>query len=332
MAVNSVWSLPCSTSAWIALLCTMFRTLKLDHSDRFHIEPIVNRPTWDLYEQALACVWTPNDLTWTEDRSDYDTLTPHEQELLKHTMAFFAFADHVVAEAVGEFRIPCMEVKFFHDLQIMMENVHHSVYAQSITEIMPGDLQPMLERVRSHPSLLAKRAFLETLQDVPILAPHESLARRLLVWACMEGIAFAGAFAVVFFFKDKGKMPGLAAANQYIARDEALHKNFAVHLLNDLASPLPQQCVHDTVRAFVEQEKMYYAAHKDVLDIGAYAEFVGNALLLDLGEDPIFDTRECPLPFMATTTLRHEANFFEVLPTDYEETSGGVQWGEIGAL
>jgi ribonucleoside-diphosphate reductase beta chain len=300
----------------------MFRTIKLDDADRFHLHPIVNGAVWELYEAALACVWTPNDLTWTDDRRDYETLSAREQELLKHTMAFFAFADHVVADAVGEFKIPCMEIKFFHDLQVMVENVHHTVYAQSIAEIMPHELTSMLERVRTHPSLMAKRTFLEGMDST-------ELPMQLLIWACMEGIAFAGAFAVIFFFKDKSKMPGLAAANHYIARDEAMHRDFAVHLLKDLSTPLPLHIIKATVHAFVEQEKLYYADFRDVLDIGQYSEFVGNQLLnaLSAGSAP---SGVCPLPFMATVSLKSESNFFEVLPVEYEETPGEVQWGDIG--
>jgi len=297
----------------------MFRSIQEDSPERFHIFPLLNRSTWALYEDALACVWTPNDLTWADDRRDFETLTSEEQRLLKHTMAFFAFADHVVADAVGDFDIPVMEVKFFHDLQVMMENVHHTVYAQSIKEIIPDELDSMLQMVRTHPSLLDKRRFLE---DIHV----DDVRMRLLIWACMEGIAFAGTFAVVFYFKSKNKMMGLAAANQYIARDETLHKNFAVHLLNDLKDPLPSETVFTCVRQFVEQEKKYYSTVECDFDLNAYVEFVGNSLLVDLGEDPIYDTTTCPLDFMNKMSMRHEANFFEVLPTAYEEAGGEIDW------
>jgi ribonucleotide reductase beta subunit family protein with ferritin-like domain len=181
----------------------------------------------------------------------------------------------------------------------------------------------MLERVRTHPSLTAKREFLRKLGD--------ELPMQLLSWACMEGIAFAGAFAVVFFFKDKSKMPGLAAANQYIARDEALHRDFAVHLLKDLSIPLPLRVIKATIHAFVEQEKLYYADFKDVLDIGAYSEFVGHQLLNALSDEQT-PAGVCPLPFMASMSLKHESNFFEVIPTDYEEAQGEVRWGDIEDL
>lgn len=297
----------------------MFRSIQEDSPERFHIFPLLNRSTWALYEDALACVWTPNDLTWEHDRRDFEKLTSEEQRLLKHTMAFFAFADHVVADAVGDFDIPVMEVKFFHDLQVMMENVHHTVYAQSIKEIIPDELDSMLEMVRTHPSLLDKRRFLT---DIHV----DDVRMRLLIWACMEGIAFAGAFAVVFYFKSKNKMMGLAAANQYIARDESLHKNFAVHLLNDLKDPLPSETVFSCVRQFVGQEKKYYSTVECDFDLNAYVEFVGNSLLVDLGEDPIYDTTTCPLDFMNKMSMRHEANFFEVLPTAYEEAGGEIDW------
>jgi ribonucleotide reductase beta subunit family protein with ferritin-like domain len=83
------------------------------------------------------------------------------------------------------------------------------------------------------------------------------------------------------------------------------------------------------VHAFVEQEKLYYADFRDVLDIGQYSEFVGNQLLnaLSAGSAP---SGVCPLPFMATVSLKSESNFFEVLPVEYEETPGEVQWGDIG--
>ena len=295
----------------------MFRTIREDSADRCHIEPIRNTDVWELYESALACVWTPNDINWADDRRDYDSLGEAEQDLLKRTLAFFAFADHVVANAVGEFCIPVMEVKFFHDLQVMIENVHHTVYARSISEIMPGERDALLDMVTTHPALVEKRRFLE---DLPPGVPE-----RLLVWACMEGIAFAGAFAVVFYFKDQNKMPGLGTANQYIARDETMHKNFAVRLLMDLTTPLHSEYVLRTVRAFVDQEQAYYA-DQTVLDVGGYIEFVANTLLIDLGEDPAYDVRECPLPFMRTIGVRHEVNFFEVTATQYEDAPGEIQW------
>ena len=199
----------------------------------------------------------------------------------------------------------------------MIENVHHTVYARSISEIIPGERDALLDMVSTHPALVEKRRFLE---DLP-----EEIPERLLVWACMEGIAFAGAFAVVFYFKDQNKMPGLGTANQYIARDETMHKNFAVRLLVDLATPLSSECIQSTVRAFVDQEKAYYA-DQSVLDVGGYIEFVANSLLAELGEDPAWDVRECPLPFMRTIGVRHEVNFFEVTATQYEDAPGEIQW------
>lgn len=298
----------------------MFRTIRADPVGRCHIEPILNADTWSFYEGHLACIWTPNDINWADDRRDYETLSECEQELLKKTLAFFAFADHVVAEAVGEFNIPVMEVKFFHDLQVMIENVHHTVYAQSITEIIPRERDELLERVSTHPALLEKRETLEHFGD--------SLGERLLVWACMEGIAFAGAFAVVFYFKDQNKMPGLGTANQYIARDESLHRDFAVHLLNDLVKPPGADTIRRIVGAFVEQEQKYYAGN-DILDIGGYVEFVANNLLLDLGLEPMWEVNTCPLPFMNSLSIRHEVNFFEVTATQYEDAPGTMAFAAM---
>jgi len=302
------------------MICTMFRTIRSDPKGRCHIEPILNAATWEYYERHLACIWTPNDINWADDRRDYETLTECEQELLKQTLAFFAFADHVVAEAIGEFNIPVMEVKFFHDLQVMIENVHHTVYAQSITEIIPRERDELLRRVTTHPALLEKRATLEQFGD--------SIGERLLVWACMEGIAFAGAFAVIFYFKNQNKMPGLGTANQYIARDESLHRDFAVHLLNDMVKPPGAETIHRIVRAFVEQEQQYYAGN-DILDIGKYVEFVANNLLLDLGLDPIWEINACPLSFMNSLSMRHEVNFFEVTATQYEDAPGTMTFSAV---
>ena len=70
----------------------------------------------------------------------------------------------------------------------------------------------------------AQRYMLETLP----------FATRLVAFACVEGVLFSSSFAAVFYFKSKRKLPGLCLSNEFIARDEGMHTEFACLLLSRL--------------------------------------------------------------------------------------------------
>lgn len=90
-----------------------------------------------------------------------------------------------------------------------------------------------------------------------------TFGERLVAFACVEGILFSGPFAIIFYFKTRGLLPGLCKSNEFIARDEAQHMRFACFLFKDrlLPSQRPStERVYEIVRSCVDAERVFVKA------------------------------------------------------------------------
>lgn len=129
------------------------------------------------------------------------------------------------------------------------ENIHAETYSLLLETLVPNDDQ--------------RREILQASSNVASVADKNEWARRwlhretstfgerLIAFACVEGIFFQSSFAVIYWFKRKGKMPGLTHSNDLIARDEAMHTEFACLMLEyvherpseDVASKIVREAV-----------------------------------------------------------------------------------------
>jgi ribonucleotide reductase beta subunit family protein with ferritin-like domain len=152
---------------------------------------------------------------------------------------------------------------------------------------------------------------------------------RLLAFACVEGIFFSGAFCAIFWFKQRGIMPGLTLSNEFIARDEGLHTEFACLLYSKIVNRLPKQKVHKMVREAVKIEKHFItkALPCELIGMNAdlmcqYIEFVADRLMLQVGYPKIYRSAN-PFPFMENMSLENKDNFFEKRVSTYAKATVG---------
>lgn len=150
-----------------------------------------------------------------------------------------------------------------------------------------------------------------------------SYAKRLVAFACVEGIFFSGAFCAIFWLKEKGKMPGLCTSNEFISRDESLHTEFACLLYSMLQNKLEQRTIHEIVKEAVEIEMEFICESIPCNLLGMnselmsqYIQFVADRLLVQLGYDTIYNVTN-PFHFMDRINLSNKTNFFEHRPTEY---------------
>ena len=163
-----------------------------------------------------------------------------------------------------------------------------------------------------------------------------SFAKRLVAFACVEGIFFSGAFCAIFWLKERGVMPGLTFSNELISRDESLHTEFAVHLYSLLKSQaLTQETIHEIVRECVEIEDEFIneSIPCNLLGMNSglmsqYIRFVADRLVIQLGAEPIYQVGN-PFPFMDRISLSNKSNFFE--HTRVAEYAKARVGGEEGA-
>ena len=149
-------------------------------------------------------------------------------------------------------------------------------------------------------------------------------AKRLIGFACVEGIMFSGSFCAIFWLKKRGLLPGLSFSNELISRDEGTHLDFAVLLYSMLRNKLTQQEVSEIVGEAVEHEKEFITTALPCNLVGmnnklmsTYIEYIADRLMLQLGYSTIFNA-ENPFDFMEAISLTGKTNFFEKRSSDYQ--------------
>jgi ribonucleotide reductase beta subunit family protein with ferritin-like domain len=154
-------------------------------------------------------------------------------------------------------------------------------------------------------------------------------ATRLLGFAAVEGIFFSGAFCAIFWLKQRGVMPGLTLSNEFIARDEGLHTDFACLMYSKIVNRLDKKKAQKIIREAVKIEKHFITKALPCELIGmnakmmaSYIEFVADRLLLQLGYPKAYNTAN-PFPFMERISLENKDNFFEKRVSTYGKATVG---------
>merc|ERR1712154_323140 len=150
-------------------------------------------------------------------------------------------------------------------------------------------------------------------------------AERIVAFAAVEGILFSGSFCAIYWLKKRGLMPGLTFSNELISRDEGLHAEFACMIYGMLEHKLPEDVVHDIVRAAVEVERRFIceALSCDLIGMNSelmtrYIEFVADRLLTALGHSKLFRASN-PFDWMELISLQGKTNFFEKRVVEYQK-------------
>ena len=298
----------------------------------FPIEPRYQN-LWDLYKKHQRCYWTAEEIDYTADQADWNSLTSSEKYFVEHVLAFFAGSDGIVMEnLIQNFcaEVDIMEVQVFYGFQAMIENVHAEVYSQLIDSFIKDEdhKQRLFNAIENIPCIANKAQWAIEWMD-----NRKPFLERLVAFAVVEGIFFSGSFCAVFWLKSRGKMVRtLGTSNELIARDEGLHCEFAValfHKLIDDGSEKPaMRIIHDIVQDAVTIEKDFICSALPCRLIGMnselmekYIEFVADRLLHQLGYPKLFDS-ENPFNFMEMISMDGKTNFFEKRVTEYQMPSG----------
>ena len=251
-------------------------------------------------------------------------MSADEKHFIKMVLAFFAASDGIVLENLGtrflkEVQLP--EARAFYGFQIAMENIHSEVYSLLIDTYVKSESEKakLFNAIEEFPCIRKKADWaLKWIGD-----DDSSFATRLLAFACVEGIFFSGAFCSIFWLKKRGKMPGLAFSNELIARDEALHTEFAVLLYSKLQSRLSPGVVEGIIKEAVAIEKEFICdalpcrlIAMNARAMSKYIEFCADRLVVQLGYQKIYGT-QCPFDFMEQISIEGKTNFFEKRVGEY---------------
>jgi ribonucleoside-diphosphate reductase subunit M2 len=277
---------------------------------------------YKMYKQAVGSFWTPEEIQFAKDTEDWAKLTEDEKRFIKHVLAFFAGSDGIVQENLAsrfQREVDSQVVKLFYSFQNAMEGIHAETYSLLIdTYVKDKTEQDHLFRAIDTIPCIKKKAD----WALKWIESEDSFARRLVAFACVEGIFFSGAFCSIYWLKKRGLMPGLTFSNELISRDEGLHTLFAVALYHTLPA-LEKDVIRTILTEAVEIEKEFICDALPCSLIGMnsklmsqYIEFVADRLAIQLGIEKIYKTSN-PFDFMELISLEGKTNFFEKKVSEY---------------
>ena len=302
-----------------------------ENKNRFVIFPIQHDDIWQWYKKQEASFWIAEEIDLHQDVVDWKKLSDDERYFLKHILAFFAASDGIVNENLAENfvnEVQYSEAKFFYGFQIMMENIHSEMYSLLIDTLVDNDSEKdeLFNALERFPAIKKKADWALRWID------SDSFAERLIAFAAVEGIFFSGAFCSIFWMKKRGLLPGLATSNEFISRDEGLHRDFACHLHNNhLVNKVPQERIIQILSEALEIEREFITESLPVNLIGMnsklmseYLEFVTDHLLETLNCPKVYNTAN-PFDFMDMISLEGKTNFFEKRVSEYKKAGVGEE-------
>ncbi len=296
-----------------------------ENPNRFVIFPIEYNDIWEYYKQHQAAFWTAEEVDLTGDIRDWENLSDNEKYFIKNILSFFAASDGIVNENLADnfYReVQYPEAKFFYGFQIMMENIHSETYSLLIDTYIqdPKEKDDCFNAIERLPAVSKKANWaLNWIKNA-------SFQERLIAFAAVEGIFFSGSFCSIFWLKSRGIMQGLCNANALIFKDENLHCDFAIHLLNNHVQNKPsEKRIKEILLSALDIEKEFITESLPVSLIGMnsnlmkqYLEFVVDGLLVKFGCKKHFNVEQ-PFKFMEQIAIETKGNFFESRTIEYQK-------------
>ncbi len=323
-------------------------------TDVNQLVPFKYKWAWEKYLSTCANHWMPQEVNMTRDIAlwkDPNGLTEDERRLVKRNLGFFVTADSLAANNIvlGTYRhITAPECRQFLLRQAFEEAIHTHAY-QYIVESLGLDESEIFNAYHEVQSIRDKDEFLIPFIDA-IMNPNfhtgtpetdQTLLKSLIVFAClMEGLFFYVGFTQILALGRQNKMTGAAEQYQYILRDESMHCNFGIDLINTIKLENPhlwtaefKNEIKDLFTKAVELEYRYAedTMPRGVLGLNAsmfkgYLRYIANRRATQIGLEALFPNEENPFPWMSEMIdLKKERNFFETRVIEYQ-SGGALSW------
>jgi len=316
--------------------------------------PLKYHWAWEKYLAGCNNHWMPTEVSMQADIALWKSptgLTESERRMLKRNLGFFATAESLVANNIvlAVYRqLTNPECRQYLLRQAFEEAVHTHTF-QYICESLGLDEGELFNMYREIPSITEKDAwalkYTQNLEDPDfrtgtIEADRSFLRDLVAFYVIFEGMWFYTGFAQILSLGRRNKMIGIAEQYQYILRDESIHLNFGIDVINQIKLENPELWsaefaaeISEMLRKACELEISYgrETLSGGMLGLSAaqceqYMHFITNRRCAQIGIDPLFPETENPFPWMSEVMdLKKEKNFFETRVIEYQ-TGGGLEW------
>lgn len=319
--------------------------------DLNQLTPFRYQWAWDMFLAANANHWTPLDIAMADDVSQFNLGLPKEIEhLFLSNFAMLTTFDMLrgrdLAHSVME-KIDAPECKLYLGRQVYEEGLHTWTY-QHVMEAINIDQEAIYSWYRTVPSMMRKAEMSQQWSDTANAADLTTSAGRAdFLFALVFGYIgfeygwFPMGFTIGHALARIGLMKRTAEQFQYIQRDELLHSDFGVNLINTFVIENPdvwtesnRETIKDVLRSVVKAEEAYiaYALPKPILGYSAKDHIDQLKYRLNLRATAIkipnlYPSTQNVMPWLDEMVLTpKEVNFFEQRVKEYQKTS--LSWEE----
>jgi ribonucleoside-diphosphate reductase beta chain len=329
------------------------RVINGTEADVIQLYPMKHKFAWEYYNNANANHWLPTEISMQLDIEMWKSqtaLSPDERSALETVLGFFTTADSIAANNVvmGFYKhVTSPEIRMYLLRQAYEEAVHTHSY-QYIVESLGMDESKIFNMYREVDAIFNKEEFIlgfnngifdGNFKTGTFAADQQFLENWCVFSLIMEGIFFYSSFAVIFGFKRQNKMQGSAEQIEYIMRDESMHLNFGIEIIQTLKQENPELWTKEFQDRIIEltrkATKLEYTFAQEVFPTGIfglnaegfreYIQYIADRRLERVGLPAQFGSAN-PFPWMSETIdLSKKKNFFETRVTEYQ-TGGSLNW------
>jgi ribonucleoside-diphosphate reductase beta chain len=314
--------------------------------DGLLLKPVRYAWAMELYNQAVANTWFPNEIQLGQDLSDWGKMSDEEKHALTFLMSYFNPNELLVNKALAFGVYPYVNAAECHLYlaKQMWEEANHCMSFEYVLETFPIDREQAYSAHVETPSMVRKEAFetkfikrmTEDTLDITTLEGKRDFVRNLVAYnIILEGMWFYSGFMVALSFRQRNLLRNFGSLIDWVVRDESLHLKFGINLIltvleenEDLRTP---QFAHEIRQMIVDGVEMESQYNEDLLPngilglnadyINQYVKYLADRRLVELGFEPHYKVSN-PAKWMATAndTLQL-VNFFEATNTSYEVNS-----------
>jgi len=309
---------------------------------------------WQKYLDGCANHWMPQEVNMNADISLWKSpngLTEDERLIVKRNLGFFSTADSLVANnlVLAIYRlITNPECRQYILRQAFEEAIHTHAYQYCI-ESLGMDEGEIFNMYHEIPSVAKKASwglkYTQSLSNPEFKTgtteDDQDLLKNLIAfYCCLEGIFFYCGFTQILSMGRRNKMTGTSEQFQYILRDESMHLNFGIDMINQIKLENPHlwtdKMKEEATQMILQATQLEIEYARDTMPRGVlgmnaammeeYLQFIANRRLVQIGLPEQFLGVENPFPWMSEIMdLRKEKNFFETRVIEYQ-TGGALTW------
>jgi len=316
--------------------------------DGLLLKPVKYQWAYDLYNQAVANTWFPNEIQLAQDLSDWKKMTEEERHAVTFLMSYFNPNELLVNKALAFGVYPYVNAAEAHLYlaKQMWEEANHTMSFEYALETFPIDREEAYSAHVENESMAKKEEFetkyikrmTESTLDITTTEGKKDFVRNLVAYnIILEGIWFYSGFMVALSFRQRNLLRNFASLVDWIVRDESLHLKFGINLILTVLEENPdlqtEEFAAEIKQMIIDGVDMETEYNKDLLPrgilglnsdyINQYVRYLADRRLEELGFEPHYNVSN-PAKWMATAndTLQL-VNFFESTNTSYEVNAQG---------